>query len=600
MIRAKVAGVWTQLTFVQWKLEAQALARGLVARGVAQGDRVLLVANTRRDWLIADMAIVLAGAVTVPVYHSALAEEAVFIAQNSGAVAAVVEHPGQLAKFWQARADLPTVQTYVWMDDRKEPEAPFGSTAPAVGDPVLLAQIVGQPGPSDPAVLSVQALQKLGRSVPDATLDERLAQTNPHDLATLVYTSGTTGRPKGVMLSHRTFLAEVDACRAALDVRSDDRLLLFLPLAHIFAKMVYVVCVALRAEMAIPQSMVTLVDDLREAAPTCMPAVPRVFEKLHNRIRLELAHKSPVAQKVFHWALGVGQQVASLRQKGQQPGTALALQHKLAHKLVFSKIHAKFGGRIRGFISGGAPLSKELAEFFAAMDLLILEGYGMTENCAAATVNRLESYKLGTVGRPLQGVEVQIASDGEVLLRGPIVMQGYWNNPEATAEALQDGWLHTGDIGELDPDGFLRITDRKKDLIVTAGGKNVAPQNVEAKLKGSPYISQAMVYGDRRKFLSALVTLEEGAVTAWAKQKGIGPLPFADLTKNAEVYKLLEGEIAAVNRGLASYETIKKFAILDSDFTVEGGELTASLKIRRKEVVRKYQSLLDSFYTEHY
>jgi long-chain acyl-CoA synthetase len=452
----------------------------------------------------------------------------------------------------------------------------------------------------DPPVLSLAELAQLGRSVADAELDRRRALVQPQQPATLVYTSGTTGRPKGVVLSHLTFVTQVDACRQAMDVRSDDNLLLFLPLAHIFAKVVYVVCLALRAEMCIPQSMATLVQDLQEAAPTCMPAVPRVFEKLHNRIQLDLQHKGPVAQKVFAWAMGVGRAVSALRQQGKQPGGTLALQHQLAHKLVFAKVHARFGGRIRGFISGGAPLSKDLAEFFAAMDLLILEGYGMTENCAAATVNRLESYKFGTVGRALPGVDIKIAPDGEVLLRGAIVMQGYWHNPEATAEALQDGWLHTGDIGELDGDGFLRITDRKKDLIVTAGGKNVAPQNIESLLKGSPYVSQAMVYGDRRKFLTALLTLEPDAVTSWAKGKGLAFASLAELSQNAEVYRLLQAEVDRLNRSLASYETIKKFAILERDFTVEDGEMTPSLKVRRKDVTRKYQSLLDSFYTEHY
>jgi long-chain acyl-CoA synthetase len=372
-------------------------------------------------------------------------------------------------------------------------------------------------------------------------------------------------------------------------------------LAHSFAKLVYVVCVGVRCEMCIPESMATLIRDLPEAAPTVMPSVPRVFEKLYTKILAGVDTAGPVRKQAFAAALAVGRKVSALRQRGEEPTGLLKVQHQLAERLVFSRIHTLLGGRIRAFISGGAPLSKELAEFFHACGLTILEGYGMTENCAAATVNRLDDFRLGTVGKPIPGVEVAIAADCEVLIRGGNIMTSYWRNPEATAAALdRDGWLHTGDIGEVDADGFLRITDRKKDLIITAGGKNVAPQNLEAHLKTSRYISNCLVYGDRRKFLTALITLDEDAVAVWARERGLQWSSHAELSQHAEVFRLLQAVVDDKNRALASYETVKKFAILERDFDVEAGELTPSLKLRRREIVTRHLGLLDSFYTEHY
>jgi len=581
MLRCKIGDRWQVTTLGQWHEIAQAWARGLCALGVRAGDRVAIAGETSREWCFADMAVALAGGVTVPIYPSAVADDAAFVAGHSGAVVALVQDAVQATKLVAHRDLMPDLRAVVVWGD---------------------ANAGGMPAPLPDGWLSdVADLTRRGAAVAIAELRSQRATVQPSDPCTIVYTSGTTGRPKGVVLSHRAFVFEVDACAGALDVRSDDRVFLFLPLAHSFAKMVYVVCMALRTEMAIPASLATLIRDLPEAEATVMPSVPRVFEKVHTKIIAGVAAAGPVRQRIFHAALKIGRRVARAELDGKAVDPLLRLQHEVARRAVFSKVHRGFGGRMRAFISGGAPLSPDLADFFFAVGLPIYEGYGMTENCAAATVNRPGACKLGTVGRPIAGVELRVAGDGEVLLRGGNLMDGYYGDADGTAAAIDsDGWLHTGDIGEVDADGFLRITDRKKDLIITAGGKNIAPQNVEARFMTSPYLSGCMVYGDRRKFLTMLVTLDHDALAAWARDHGLAALGFSALVHRPEVYRLVEREVDAINRSLASYETVKKFAILERDFSIEAGDLTPSLKLRRREVTRKHQGLLDSFYSEHY
>lgn len=593
IIRAKTATGWQTTTLSAWRQQSGSWAKGLIALGHAPGDRVHIVANTCQPWLIADMAIMLAAGATVPIYQSALDSEAAYICGNSGGRFAFVEDAVQLEKLLKHRQSLPHLKKIICFNPSVQLPAPDqeGRTTLRVSD--LLPA-------GDDWVISLAQLAELGATIADSALEQRRGSVSPDDICTIVYTSGTTGQPKGVVLTHLAFLSEVEAALQSLDVRPDDSMLLFLPLAHIFAKVVSFVCMAVRTEIIIPQSIATLLVDMAESKPTVLPAVPRIFEKVHNKILGGVHAANPARQRIFQAALATGREVSKLQQRGKQPTGALAARHWLAHKLVFQKIHAIFGGRIRGFISGAAPLSRELSEFFHACGLLILEGYGLTETCAAVTCNRLDRYKFGTVGLPMPGIDVRIALDGEILVKGPVLMREYYNNPEATAEVIIDGWFHTGDIGEIDADGFLRITDRKKDIIVTAGGKNVAPQNIESHIKHSPFISQVMVYGDRRKFLSALLTLDEEAIKVWATEHNIIYASLAELTQNASVYKLIDQTIAERNRTLASYETIKKFAILERDLTVEDGDLTPSLKMRRKEVTRKYQDLLDSFYSEHY
>ncbi len=594
MLRCKIDGQWHTTTSAQWWLTARQWAKGLITLGVQPGDRVLLASQTRREWLLADAAILLAGAVTVPVYPSATAEEAEWVARDSGARLAICENPAQVEKLAAARSRLPELGQLLVMDAFAALARPDSRGRTGIRMTEVLAA-------SDDWVKPLAVLAELGIPVAETELHQRNEATDPEAACAIIYTSGTTGQPKGVVLSHRAFVFETQACAGALDVRHDDALFLFLPLAHSFAKMVAVVCVGVGCEMILPESMATLMRDLAEARPTVMPAVPRVFEKVHAKILAGVETAGTARKQAFRAALAVGKRVSTERQRGREPAGWLKLQHELAHRAVFARIHGLMGGRIRGFISGGAPLSKEISEFFHACGMLVLEGYGMTENTAAATVNRPEDFKFGTVGKPIPGVELAIAADGEVLIRGGNLMTGYWNNPAATAEALDgDGWLHTGDIGSIDGDGFLSITDRKKDLIITAGGKNVAPQNLETHLKNSRWISNCMVCGDRRKFLSALITLDEEALASWAKDKGVVHTSHAELTQKPEVWKLVQQELDEKNRALASYETIKKFAILDREFSVEAGELTPSLKLRRKDITRHYQGLLDSFYSEHY
>ena len=591
MLRSRVDGAWQSLSFAQWRDTSAAWAKGLIALGHQPGDRVLLISNTCREWCIADIAILLAGGVTVPVYQSSLADETRYIADDSEARFAIVEDPLQIEKLLACKDQLPRLEKVIYFKDL----AVFEKPEPSGRRQVSLSDVAA----AGDWLLDRAGLVAQGRDIADGDLKARAAGINPGQPATIVYTSGTTGRPKGVVLSHACCVFEVNTVVGALDVREDDSVLLFLPLAHSFAKVVFLMCIGVRTELIFPESLQTLIRDLGESHPTVLPSVPRIFEKVHAKI-IAGARANGMRQRIFEYALSIGREVSQLQQQGKEPTGLLLVKHKLAQRLVFVKIQAIFGGRLRGCISGGAPLSKELCEFFHACGLLILEGYGLTENCAAATINRPERYKFGTVGRPLDGVELQIAPDGEILMKGRNLLTGYHKDPEATALAMEGGWFHTGDIGEIDAEGFLRITDRKKDIIVTAGGKNVAPQNIENHVKASPFISQVLVYGDRRKFLSALLTLDEEAIQQWATEHALTYDSLAELTQNASVYKLIESVIAEKNRTLASYETIKKFAILESDLSIEGGDLTPSLKLRRKEVTRKYQDLLDSFYSEHY
>ncbi len=593
ILRCRVAGIWHPTTLLQWRTMAANWARGLVAHGIELGDRVGILSNTRREWLIADMAIQMAGAVTVPVYPSILADEVSWILHDSGTTVLFVEDPCQLEKVLEIKNDLPHLRLIVCLDEQADASRP---DQPGVRT-VRLAEI----RPNHPGLLATMAqLADAGRSVHADELAGRRLALQAADTSTIVYTSGTTGRPKGVILSHGALVFEVKSCTSALDVRPDDAVMLFLPLAHSFAKLIYLVCVGVRTEMIFPQSIQTLLADMADAQPTVLPSVPRIFEKAHMRILGGVDAAGPVRKRLFEAALATGYRVSQLRQAGKEPSGLLAAQHQVAHRFVFAKIHAIFGGRVRAFISGGAPLAKELAEFFHAVGLPVLEGYGMTENCAAATVNRPDRYRLGSVGQPLPGIDVRIAADGEILIRGANLFSGYQNNEAATAESLKDGWLYTGDVGALDADGFLYITDRKKDLLVTAGGKNIAPQNIERLLRSDPLIANALVYGDRRKFLSALLTLDEEVLQKWADSQAISYASLAELTQHAEVFKRVQAIVDAKNRGLASYETIKKFAILERDLSEQDGDLTPSLKVRRQSVISKHKGLLDSFYSEHY
>jgi long-chain acyl-CoA synthetase len=568
---------WYTLTWQETAERVRKVACGLLALGQGKGDRVSILATTTPTWVIADLAVLAAGGATTTIYTSNTPEECAHILGDSSSTFCFVENAEQGAKLQEVRSQLPGLKRVIVME--------------------------GDAAGGGEWFLSLAELASLGeaweRDHPDG-YERSWQAVGPDDLATLIYTSGTTGKPKGVVLSHSNWVFEACAIEEISLLLAGESTYLFLPLAHSFAKVIEVAFIRLGSPTACDGNLDELIDNVAHIRPAVMPGVPRIFEKVYNKVVSGAREAGGAKLKIFDWSLGVGREVSKLRQRGEEPAGFLAFKHKVADKLVFSKLKNRFGGRIRYFVSGGAPLAREIAEFFHAADLLVVEGYGLTESSAASFVNRPESYKFGTVGLALPGVEVRIAEDGEVLIGGPGVMQGYHNLAEATAEALDaEGWLHTGDIGELDGDGFLKITDRKKDIIVTAGGKNIAPQYIENQLKAScRYLSQVVMLGDRRPYCVALVTLNEETVGAWAKEQGIEAAGYADLAARPEVQGLIEGAVSDLNRRLASYETIKKVHVLERDFSQETGELTPKMSVKRKVVERTWADVLERLYSD--
>jgi len=597
-IKTKHCGQWEDMTWDQWSTLSRSLAAGLIELGLANGDKVNIQSNTRYEWVIADIGILLGGGVTVPIYQSNRADQCQFIIDDCDARFIFVEDPSQIAKLIEVRETVPKVEKVIYFSDSCElPEADSkGRKSLTLGD-VL-------PEDATDWVMSYEELLTIGANAisngAGDEVDRRSDAVTPDDVCTIVYTSGTTGNPKGVVLTHGNFAFECNAV-LILGITPNDSQLLFLPLAHIFAKVMVAAFIQSGAITAFAEGLLQAVGNMGEIQPTIVASVPRVYEKVYTKVLAGAAQAGGVKKKIVDWAITVGEEICKVHTAGKKPSIGLRFRHNLAMKLVGAKVHQIFGGKIQHFISGGAPLSADISRFFFGFGLEILEGYGLTETTAATHVNRPGNLKFGTVGQALDGVTVLIADDGEILVRGPNVMKGYYKLPEKSQEVMSDdGWFHTGDIGEIDDQGFLRITDRKKDIIVTAGGKNIAPQNIENTLKTDAYISQVMVHGDKRKFLSALVTLDPEAITHWAKENGIEFSDYADLMTKPEVYELVDGIIKDTNAKLPSYETIKKFAILDQDFSQETGELTPTLKVKRKVVTEKHQAVLDSFYTEQY
>jgi long-chain acyl-CoA synthetase len=576
--RYPVGDEWRSMTWRQAGERIKAIAAGLLSLGLHREERVGILSNTRVEWLLCDLGILCAGGATTTVYPSSTPEDCAFILADSESRYAFVEDGGQVAKLRSHKAEMPKLAKLILID---------GAADPKDGDWVLtLAQLEERGG---------ELLAKDPRAV-----DEVVRGVDGKQLATLIYTSGTTGKPKGVRLLHECWAYTADAIDAVKLWGADDVQYLWLPMSHSFGKVLMAGHIASGSVTAVDGRIPKIVDNLAVVRPTIMAAVPRIFEKVYNKILEGVKAGSPLKQKIFAWAVAVGREGSKARQQGRHPVGLLALKLKVADRLVFSKIKARFGGRVRYFISGSAPLSRDIAEFFHACGILILEGYGLTESSAASFVNRPTRYAFGSVGLPMPGTEVKLASeDSEILLRSPGIMQGYHNLPDATAEALTpDGWLRTGDIGEIDANGgFLRITDRKKDLIKTSGGKYIAPQAIEGKLKATcPYISQVIVHGDKRNFVTALVTLDEEATMKWAKENGLSGKPYSEIVTTPEAKKLLDPYFAEVNKSLAKYESVKQFAILPKDLSVDDGELTPSLKVKRKVVEKKYASLLDKMY----
>ena len=567
------AATWESVTWAQTDARVRQMAAGLVALGIESEQRVALLSSTRYEWVIADLAVMLAGAATTTIYPTTSESDVTYITRDSQSRIVFAEDDAQIAKLRANRSQLPEVAKVVTFDGTAD------------GD----------------WVISLTDLEQLGvahlAKVP-SVVDDRIAAIEPQHLATLIYTSGTTGRPKGVRLSHDAWTYEAAAIDSIGILSQDDLQYLWLPLAHVLGKVLLTIPLQIGFPTALDGRVDKIVDNLAVVAPTFMGAAPRIFEKAYSRIATTVSAEGGVKAKLFAWAIGVGRQVAILRADGRTASGLLAAQYALADKLVLHKVRARFGGRIRFFISGSAALNADVAQWFDATGMLILEGYGLTESSAASFVNRPGAYAFGSVGWAVPGTDVRIAEDGEILLKGPGVMAGYHNLPEASAESVDgDGWLHTGDIGNLDERGFLRITDRKKDLFKTSTGKYVAPSAIESIFMGvCPYASQLIVHGDGRNFVSALVTLDSVAMVGWAAENGMAGASYSDIVTSPAALAMVQGYIDELNAKLNPWETIKKFVILPRDLSIEEGDLTPSMKLKRRVVAAKYQSELDSLY----
>ena len=579
--RVKRGDQWVTVGWDEHARAVEEITAGLIRAGIEPGTKIALLSGTRPEWIEIDFAILACGAVTIPIYPSNLAAECGYILWNSESSYAFVENIAQLAKLQEV------MDRGFDLDGRQQQ--------------ITLERIFLIDGESpDTRVMSLEALRAQGRSaLPGARseIESRILRLRAEDLATIVYTSGTTGPPKGVVQTHGNHLATLEALTDIALVTPGEVDFFYLPLAHSFARAGEYLGTRMGTVTAFAQSIDTIASDIRETRPHFVPSVPRIFEKIYARILSTRESSSWLRQKIFDWAISVGREKSRRLQQKEALSQWLRVRSWLADKLVFSKIQQSLGGRVKFMLSGGAPLAREIQEFFHAAGVLILEGYGLTETTPALTINRPDAYRFGTVGRPLRGVTLRIAADGEILAKGANVAEGYFKRPEATAEAWDgEGWFYTGDIGEIDPDGFLKITDRKKDLIKTSGGKYVAPQNVENLLKTQPHISQAVLIGDNRKFCVALITLDADEVVRWAAPQQIDVQHPTELARHPKIVELIGTEIGVVNRHLASYESIKYFRIVPQDFSQEGGELTPSLKVKRKFVSQKYADLIEEMY----
>ena len=571
--RYPAGGGWTSVTWKQIGDQVELLAAGLIALGIQPEERVALASGTRYEWVVADFAILAAGGATTTVYPTTHAEDVAFIVANSGSKIVIAEDQKQVDKLVAHRAELSAVQKVVVIDGSGD------------GD----------------WVISLADLEELGKKLlaeNPAAVTERIDAIRPDQLATLIYTSGTTGKPKGVRLTQDSWTYTAAAMDSLGVLSEKDLNYLWLPLAHAFGKVMLALPLAIGFPTVIDGRVDKIVENLAIIRPTIMGAVPRIFEKVHGRVTEMAAKEGGVKKTMFDWALGVGLQVSRAKQAGHGVSPLLAIQHKLADKLVLSTIRDRFGGRLRFFISGSAALDREIAQFFDAIGVVVLEGYGLTETSAASSLNRPHAYRFGTVGWTFPETEVKIAEDGEILLTGPGIMDGYHDLPDATAEALEsDGWFHTGDIGELDAEGFLRITDRKKDMFKTSQGKYVAPSAISAQFKGiCPFASEIIVYGESKPYCVALVSLDAEGLKDWAAGNGLAGKSFTEIARDDKTRAAVEGYVEELNKHLNRWEQVKKVAIIDRELTVENGDLTPSLKLKRKVVVDNFHDKIDALY----
>ena len=590
-LRHRAEDGWQDVSFADWERESSMLAAGLIELGLDVGGRVAILSRTRLEWVFADQAGLLAGGVVVPIAESSRARQARLILDDSGAQLAFVEGPIQLQKILRIWDDLPHLTHVIYFDEVAERDRRSGDR-----EFCRLEDLETEPFAD--SILPVSRLRELGASAlgnEPSLVRTRRSRLTGSSLASIVYTSGTTGRPRGVALSHAAFVAQVEGNRLSLPLGPEDEQVLFLPLTQILARAIYMTAMAAGCVNAFSRGYSWLFQDIEEIQPTLIVAVPRVFETVLERVRRRVASGGRSKTRLFERAKKIARRKAAASEERRRFNAFDRVSWFVADGLVYRGVRRVFGDRFQFAVSGGAPLSADVAEFFAGAGVRILEGYGLTEHCGAATVNQVGESRIGTVGRPLPGVEIRIASDGEVLLRSPCVMKQYWNDPDATAAALEGGWLHTGDIGEFDGN-YLRITDRKKDVIITANGQSIAPSAIEKALESRPLIQHAVVHGDRRRFLTALITLDEGAVCDWASEHGLRTASFEDLTQHPAVYERVERLVHDVNREQPRSSSIRRFAILPGDFTMHSGELTSTWKTRRKFVTEKYRSILNGLY----
>ncbi|MBI5475803.1 MAG: long-chain fatty acid--CoA ligase [Ignavibacteriales bacterium] len=576
MLMHKIEGKYVNISFKDVSEAVEIFALGLAAIGIKRGDHVAIISENRPEWVIADMAIMKLGAVNISIYPTLTPKQVEFILNDAEVKVAIASNQLQLNKIIKIFNDVPTLKRAVVLSDK----------------------VITQ----EKRVMNYSLVMEMGKEFGNlypGYVKQEENKIKPEDLMTLIYTSGTTGNPKGVMLTHHNLVSNMKAAASVIHFGSEDIILSFLPLSHSYERLAgYYTAMSCGSTIAYAESIDTLRDNLLEVKPTVVTTVPRLFERLYNRIMKQMSEESKLKQKIFNWAINIGKTYRYAKKNNVSVGS-LSLQHRIADKLVFKKIRERTGGRIKFFASGGAALAPELGEFFDAIGITVIEGYGMTESSPVISVNLLENYKFGTVGPPLPGVQVKIADDGEILAKGPNVMVGYWKNPEATREAIDDeGWLHTGDIGHLDSDGYLKITDRKKHLFVSSGGKNIAPQHIEGLFLQSSYVEQVVLIGDGRMYLTALVVPSFDMLRDYAKKHHLKLTSNEDLANHPDIYKMFEGEIAKFQKDLANYEKVRKFTILSEPLTIENDELTPTMKVKRRVVEAKFRDLIEKMYAD--
>jgi long-chain acyl-CoA synthetase len=565
-VRFKQDGAWIDCGFQQVLETVRSLSLGLIELGVEKGDKVSILANTRPEWTYVDFAALSVGAVVVPIYQTNSPEECQYVLENSDAKVVVVEDDEQMEKIRAVRDRLP-----------------------------LLEQVVRMTGASEDAI-SLEDLTARGAARDLAEWEARWRAVTPADICTFIYTSGTTGPPKGCVISHGNYRAMLDMVNETSVVENEDVTYLYLPLAHSFALLVQLGSFDLGATLAYwERDPLKILPNLAEVKPTYFPSVPRIFEKIYTAATSGMEKEGGIKKAIFDWSLGVGRRMREAERAGRKPGFLLRKRHEFADKQVLAKIRGLFGGKLRLAVSGAAPINPEILRFFDAAGVIVLEGWGMTETSTAATISTPDDFKVGTIGKPFPGCEVRVAEDGEILVKGPNVFQGYYKNEEATRETVVDGWLHTGDIGEIDSEGFIKITGRKKDIIITAGGKNITPANLENEMKQHPLVSQCVVVGDRKPYLVALVTLDPEEAVAYAKERGMPEDP-ARLAESPEIRREIEAHREKMNERFARVEQVKKVAILHHDLSQESGELTPTLKVKRAVVAQKHEREIEALY----